>query len=319
MKAGTQRAPREGRNTEENRGEKRRSCLSRTSAKRRALPAPPCCLPSSVLLSFLCALCVPALRYLPYHPSPREAPMPWLRITDALKSQPGPKVTVKGWVRTRRDSKADGGLSYIAVHDGTCFDAIQVVARATLPNYQPEIARLSAGCAVEVDGALVASQGKGQSVEIQADEVRIVGWVENPDAYPVAKKGHTFEYLRDIAHLRPRTNTFGAVARVRHTLSMAVHRFFHERGYYYVHTPIITGSDCEGAGQMFRVSTLDIMNLPKGGAPGGTPAALSGHVHAGALAHAMGHGASKATPRDAAVARSEEHTSELQSRGLISY
>src|SRR5262249_26171762 len=156
----------------------------------------------------------------------------WLRIADALKSTPGTEVTVKGWLRTRRDSKADGGLSFLAVHDGTCFDAIQAVARATLPNYADQIAKLTTGCAVEVDGQLVASQGKGQAVEIQASAVRVVGLVENPDEYPVAQKRHTFEYLREIAHLRPRTNTFGAVARVRHTLSMAVHRFFHERGYF---------------------------------------------------------------------------------------
>ncbi len=193
----------------------------------------------------------------------------WLRITDALKAPVGTPVTVKGWVRTRRDSKADGGLSFIALHDGTCFDPIQVVARSTLPNYQSEVARLTTGCAIEVRGKIVPSQGKGQSVEIAADELKVHGWVDDPDTYPISQKRHTFEYLREVAHLRVRTNTFGAIARVRHCLAMAVHRFFDERGFYYVHTPIITGSDCEGAGQMFRVSTLDLMNLPRksGGGP----------------------------------------------------
>jgi asparaginyl-tRNA synthetase len=189
--------------------------------------------------------------------------MAWLKIRDALKSAPGTALTVKGWIRTRRDSKADGGLSFLTVHDGTCFDPIQVVARAGLSNYATDVLRLTTGCSVEVDGELVASQGKGQSVEIVASAVRVVGFVDNPDTYPVAMKKHSYEYLREVAHLRPRTNTFGAVARVRHCLSMAIHRFFDERGFYYIHTPIITGSDCEGAGQMFRVSTLDLANLPR--------------------------------------------------------
>ncbi len=193
--------------------------------------------------------------------------MAWVRVVDALKSPPGTALTIKGWVRTRRDSKADGGLSFVAVSDGSCFDAIQVVARAALPNYADDITRLTSGCAVEVDGSLVASQGKGQAVEIDATAIRIVGWVENPDTYPVSQKRHTFEYLREVAHLRPRTNTFGAVARVRHCLAMAVHRFFDERGFSWIHTPIITASDAEGAGQMFRVSTLDLANLPLVGGP----------------------------------------------------
>ncbi len=196
--------------------------------------------------------------------------MACLRVADALKSAPGPTVTVKGWVRTRRDSKAGGGLSFIALSDGSCFDAIQIVAPATLPNYNDQVLKLTAGCAVEATGTLVASQGKGQSIEIQADpaqggSLKIVGWVDDPDTYPISQKRHTFEYLREVAHLRARTNTFGAVARVRHCLAMAIHRYFHERGFFWVHTPIITGSDCEGAGQMFRVSTLDLMNLPRGG------------------------------------------------------
>lgn len=195
--------------------------------------------------------------------------MPWTTVKQALSSEPGVEVTVKGWVRTRRDSKADGGLSFVAVSDGTCFDAIQAVAKGELPNYAEEVTRLTTGCAVEVTGRLVESKGKGQSVEIAASVVRVIGWVDDPDTYPVPQKRHTFEYLREVAHLRVRTNTFGAIARVRHTLAAAVHRFFDERDFYYVHTPIITASDCEGAGQMFRVSTLDMVNCPRdaGGAP----------------------------------------------------
>jgi asparaginyl-tRNA synthetase len=189
--------------------------------------------------------------------------MAWLRIADALRAPPGTALTIKGWVRSRRDSKADGGLSFLAVHDGTCFDALQVVARADLPNYASDVLRLTTGCAVEVDGTLVQSQGKGQAVELAPSAIRVVGLVENAESYPVSQKRHTLEYLREVAHLRPRTNTFGAVTRVRHCLSMAVHRFFDQRGFYYIHTPIITGSDCEGAGQMFRVSTLDLNRLPR--------------------------------------------------------
>ena len=189
--------------------------------------------------------------------------MAWLKISEAAAASPGTAVTVKGWVRTRRDSKADGGLSFIALHDGTCHDPIQVVARNGLSNYADEVAKLTTGCAIEVDGTLVESKGKGQSVEIAADAVRVVGWVEEPDTYPVSNKRHSFEYLREVAHLRARTNTFGAVARVRHALSLAIHNFFDRRGFYYVHTPIITASDCEGAGEMFRVSTLDALNPPR--------------------------------------------------------
>ena len=189
--------------------------------------------------------------------------MAWHRIADLLGGAVpvGTPVTVKGWVRTRRDSKA--GLSFLHVHDGTCFDPIQAVIPAALPNYQADVARLTAGCSVEVDGVLVASEGKGQAFEIKAGAVRVVGWVDDPDTYPISPKRHTFEYLREVAHLRPRTNTFGAVARVRHTVAMAIHRFLHERGFYWVHTPIITASDAEGAGELFRVSTLDLVNLPR--------------------------------------------------------
>ncbi len=173
----------------------------------------------------------------------------------------GEAVTVRGWVRTRRDSKA--GVSFLALHDGSCFDAIQAVAPATLPNYEAEIVRITSGCAVVVEGTLVESQGRGQRVEIQATGVRVVGWVDEPETYPLAPKRHSFEHLRTVAHLRPRTNTLGAVARVRHSLSQAIHRFLHEQGFLWVHTPIITANDCEGAGELFRVSTLDLANLPR--------------------------------------------------------
>jgi len=164
-------------------------------------------------------------------------------------------------VRTRRDSKA--GFSFINLHDGSCFDGIQVVADNTLSNYEDDILKLGAGCSIAVTGEVVASQGKEQSVEIKATEITVMGWVDDPETYPVAKKRHTFEYLRTVAHLRPRTNTFGAIARIRNSASQAIHRYFHERNFYWVNTPIITASDCEGAGEMFRVSTLDLMNIPK--------------------------------------------------------
>ena len=145
--------------------------------------------------------------------------MAWMKVVEALRAAVGTPLTVKGWVRSRRDSKADGGLSFLTVHDGTCQDPIQVVVRRDLPNYESEIVRLSTGCAVEVDGTLVASQGSGQAVELAASAVRVVGWVDDPDTYPISPKRHSFEYLREVAHLRVRTNTFGAVARVRHTLA----------------------------------------------------------------------------------------------------
>jgi asparaginyl-tRNA synthetase len=173
----------------------------------------------------------------------------------------GSKVTVEGWIRTRRDSKA--GLSFLAVHDGSCHDALQVVAPAELPNYQSDVVRITTGCAVRCIGEVVASQGKGQAVEVRADSVEVVGWVDDPDHYPMQPKRHTMEYLREVAHLRPRTNIIGATTRVRHTLAQAVHRFFHDNGFFWIHTPIITGSDAEGAGQMFKVSTLDLANIPR--------------------------------------------------------
>lgn len=182
-------------------------------------------------------------------------------VDDVLKGRPGAdvgeSVTVGGWVRTRRDSKA--GLSFLALNDGSCFDNLQLVARAELANYA-DVVRLTSGCSILATGVVKESEGKGQRVELDVTSIEIVGWVADPDTYPISQKRHTFEYLREVAHLRPRTNTFGAVARVRHALSLAIHRFFHERGYYWVHTPIITASDCEGAGQMFRVSTLDFLH-----------------------------------------------------------
>ncbi|MBY0114326.1 MAG: asparagine--tRNA ligase [Phycisphaerales bacterium] len=191
--------------------------------------------------------------------------MPWISVKDALKAAPGTTVTIKGWVRTRRDSKADGGLSFLALHDGTCFDTIQIVAKGNLSNYASEVAKLTTHCAVEATGVIVQNPKGGNEISADASsgEVKVVGWVDDPDHYPIQPKPHSFEFLRELAHLRVRTNTFGAVARVRHTLSMAIHRFYDQRGFFYVHTPIITGSDCEGAGQMFRVSTLDFLNMPR--------------------------------------------------------
>jgi asparaginyl-tRNA synthetase len=170
-------------------------------------------------------------------------------------------VTLKGWVRTRRDSKA--GISFVNVSDGSCFHPVQVVAPNTLSNYTDEVLRLTAGCAVEVTGTIVPSPAKGQPFEMQAAAVEVVGWVEDPDSYPIQPKPHTFEFLREVAHLRPRTNVIGAVTRVRHTIAQAIHGFFNAHGFVWVNTPIITAADAEGAGELFRVSTLDLMNLPR--------------------------------------------------------
>lgn len=177
------------------------------------------------------------------------------------KTPLGQEITVQGWVRTRRDSKA--GLSFVTLHDGSSFEPLQIIAPAELPNYQSEVLHLTAGCALRVAGELIASSGKGQTVELRAARIEVVGWVEDPETYPIAPKAHSFEYLRSVAHLRPRTNSIGAVARVRHCLAQAIHRFLHENGYFWVHTPIITASDCEGAGALFRVSTLDLVNPPR--------------------------------------------------------
>ncbi|MFK7892317.1 MAG: asparagine--tRNA ligase [Granulosicoccus sp.] len=182
-------------------------------------------------------------------------------IVDLLhEDRVGESVTVQGWVRSRRDSKA--GLSFIALYDGSCFDALQVVVPETVVNYQQQVLEISAGFAIEVEGEIVRSEGKGQAVELQARHVRIVGAVDDPEQYPIAKKRHTFEYLRQVAHLRPRTNAFGAISRVRSTLSSAIHRYFKDRRFHWVNTPLITTSDCEGAGELFRVTTLDALNPP---------------------------------------------------------
>jgi asparaginyl-tRNA synthetase len=170
-------------------------------------------------------------------------------------------VTIKGWVRTRRDSKA--GISFVNVSDGSSFHPVQVVAPNTLPNYGSEVLRLTAGCAVEATGNIVPSPAKGQPYEMQAASINVVGWVEDPDSYPIQPKPHSFEFLREVAHLRPRTNVIAAVTRVRHTIAQAIHGFFHDHGFLWVNTPIITASDAEGAGALFRVSTLDLANLPR--------------------------------------------------------
>src|SRR5882757_3706711 len=170
-------------------------------------------------------------------------------------------VTVRGWVRTRRDSKA--GISFVHLSDGSSFHPVQVVAPNTLPNYTDEVLKLSAGCAVEATGMIVPSPAKGQPFEMQASAIKVIGWVDDPDTYPIQPKPHSLEFLREVAHLRPRTNVIGAATRVRHSLAQAIHRFFHERGFFWVNTPIITASDAEGAGQLFRVSTLDLANLPR--------------------------------------------------------
>src|SRR6187549_1402752 len=170
-------------------------------------------------------------------------------------------VTLKGWVRTRRDSKA--GFSFIHLSDGSSFHPVQVVAPKDLPNYEKEVLHLTAGCAIEATGGIVPSPAKGQPFEMQASALKVVGWVDDPDSYPIQPKPHSLEFLREVAHLRPRTNVIAAATRVRHTLAQAIHRFFDENGFFWINTPIITASDAEGAGQLFRVSTLDLANLPR--------------------------------------------------------
>jgi len=219
-------------------------------------------------------------------------------IRDLLSGavEPGGTVTVRGWVRTRRSSKA--GISFINVSDGSAFATIQVVAGQELPNYESEVVRLTAGASVVVRGELVATPGRPQPVEVRAAEIEVLGWVDDPETYPIQPKQHSMEFLRTVAHLRPRTNTFGAVARVRHSMAMAIHRFYDRNGFFWVHTPIITTSDAEGAGEMFRVSTLDLANVPRG-ADGevdfsqdffGRPASLtvSGQLNVEAYAQALG-------------------------------
>lgn len=173
----------------------------------------------------------------------------------------GENVTVAGWIRTRRDSKA--GFSFLAVNDGSGFDNVQIIAPNTLNNYESEILKLTTGCSVVVDGTLKASEGKGQAYEINADKVFVTGFVEDPDTYPMSAKRHSVEYLREYAHLRPRTNLMGAVMRIRNTVAYAIHSFFQENGFMWVATPLITSSDCEGAGEMFTVTNFDLNNVPK--------------------------------------------------------
>ena len=188
---------------------------------------------------------------------------PQLSVREVLAGR-APKeapVTVRGWVRTRRDSKA--GFSFVSVSDGSSFHPVQVVAPKALANYEDEILRLTAGCAIEATGLVVPSPAKGQPFEMQASALKVIGWVADPDTYPIQPKAHSLEFLREVAHLRPRTNVISAATRVRHTLAQAIHRFFHERDFFWVNTPIITASDAEGAGALFRVSTLDLANLPR--------------------------------------------------------
>lgn len=185
------------------------------------------------------------------------------RILDILRQQPvGETVTFNGWLRTRRDS---GGLAFLEINDGSCLANLQVIAEDQLDNYESEVKKLSTGCSLRVQGALVASPAKGQAVEVRAASIEVIGWAD-PENYPLQKKRHSFEFLRSIAHLRPRTNALGAVARVRSALSFAIHRFFHQQGFLQVHTPVITTSDCEGAGEMFTVTALEPGQL-QGAAP----------------------------------------------------
>ncbi len=187
------------------------------------------------------------------------------KMTVAQARQPeaaGRSARLQGWIRTRRDSK--GGFSFLELNDGSSLANIQIVADGTLSNYENEIKHLAAGCSVTVDGEVKASPAKGQATEVQAASIVVHGWAD-PETYPLQKKRHSFEFLRTLAHLRPRTNTFGAVARVRNCVCRSIHDFFQEEGFLYVHPPIITASDCEGAGEMFKVTTLDLANVPKTG------------------------------------------------------
>src|SRR5438445_718516 len=178
-----------------------------------------------------------------------------LTVSDVRKPETvGKQVRLRGWVRTRRASK--GGFSFIELNDGSCQGNVQVVAPGELPNYEAVVKHLHTGASVVIDGEVKASPAKGQATEILATKVDVLG--DAPvEAYPLQKKGHTFEFLRTIAHLRPRTNTFGAIARLRNQVCKSIHDFFQEQGFLYIHTPIITASDCEGAGALFRVTTLD--------------------------------------------------------------
>ncbi|MBS2001443.1 MAG: asparagine--tRNA ligase [Cyanobacteria bacterium SZAS LIN-5] len=183
------------------------------------------------------------------------------KVVDALNAESiGKSIRLCGWVRTRRDSK--GGFSFLEINDGSTLKNVQVLAEAKLPNYEAEILQIGIGSSVEIYGEVVASPGKGQATEIKAESVKVFGYAD-PAHYPLQKKGTSMEFLRSIAHLRPRTNTFGAVARVRNEICKSIHNFFQSRGFIYVHAPIITGSDCEGAGQMFKVTTFDLLDVPR--------------------------------------------------------
>ncbi|MFZ5766306.1 MAG: asparagine--tRNA ligase [Thermodesulfobacteriota bacterium] len=217
------------------------------------------------------------------------------RIKNLLAAPPLHRdITVQGWVKSRRDSK---GLSFIDLNDGSCLAGLQIIAADSLASYSTEITRLSTGCALRVHGRLVPSPAKGQAVELHASTIEVLGWAP-PEEYPLQKKHHSFEFLRSIAHLRGRTNSLGAVARVRSRLSWAIHQFFQERGFFQIHTPIITTSDCEGAGEMFTVTALDLDALARATTPVdfsrdffGQPASLtvSGQLEAEAYALALGN------------------------------
>ena len=181
------------------------------------------------------------------------------RIAEILKMEgDGRDITVKGWVRTKRGNK---NVAFIALNDGSCVANIQVVVDLAKID-EAELKGVTTGACLRVDGSLVASLGAGQGVEVQASKIEIYGTAD-PETYPLQKKGHSLEFLRDIAYLRPRTNTFGAVLRIRHAMAFAIHKYFNDKGFYYLHTPLITASDCEGAGAMFNVSTLDMSNPPR--------------------------------------------------------
>ncbi|MCD8275929.1 MAG: OB-fold nucleic acid binding domain-containing protein, partial [Alistipes sp.] len=181
------------------------------------------------------------------------------RIAEILKSgAENTDIVVKGWVRTKRGNK---NVAFIALNDGSCVANIQIVV--DLAKFgEEQLKPITTGACIRVDGRLVASLGSGQRVEVQAEKIEIYGTAD-PETYPLQKKGHSLEFLRDIAYLRPRTNTFGAVLRIRHAMAYAIHEYFNREGFYYFHTPLITASDCEGAGAMFQVTTLDLNNVPK--------------------------------------------------------
>jgi asparaginyl-tRNA synthetase len=180
-----------------------------------------------------------------------------MQIVRLLKEKPlNSEITISGWIKSRRDSK---NLSFLDITDGSCLAGLQVIADENLVNYKDEILKLSTGCSIEVTGILAESPAKGQDIELQAHSIIVHGWAD-PDQYPLQKKRHSFEFLRSMAHLRPRTNSLGAMARIRSRLSFAIHQFFQDRGFVQVHTPIITTSDCEGAGEMFTITSLDLEN-----------------------------------------------------------